>query len=157
MHRLIVVSIIVFSVAGCASSQPVNSEPEGKWVWTNEALYTQADAGLITDPELDHAFVVAKNTCKIQALQLPIPSPSCTQPPKQDCSSMPTGFAKGFCQGYNPGPRCDRTAVVAAQEAQVEIYDSCMMLEGWEREWHPSIASTDATDSDTRAGPNTID
>ena len=134
MIRLTCILSIIFLVAGCAAT---NTEPAGKWVWINPALYDQANAEAITDAQLNHAFVVAKNTCKIQALQVPIPSPSCTQPPKQDCSSMAERFGKGFCKGYNPGPTCDRTAVVAAQEAQVEIYDSCMFLSGWERDWEP--------------------
>ena len=156
MLRPTTVLFLAFMAFGCVTNPSGNNEPAGEWVWTNSALYSKADAGLITDAELNHEFVVSKNTCKIQALQLPIPSPSCTQPPKKDCSSMAEGFAKGFCSGYTPGRQCDRTSVVMAQEAQVEIYDSCMTLDGWERKWEPYDVSAEPLDTQIRVGPKTM-
>ena len=69
---------------------------------------------------------------------------------------MAEGFAKGFCSGYTPGRQCDRTSVVMAQEAQVEIYDSCMTLDGWERKWEPYDVSAEPLDTQIRVGPKTM-
>ncbi|WP_297533011.1 hypothetical protein [Thalassolituus sp.] len=102
-----------------------------EYEWINESLSRSVARGDLTQSEYDHSRVLADSVCEIEALKIPIPSPSCTQPPRQDCSGM-TGFAAGFCKSYTPKPRCDYTSVHAAKDAQDRVYGSCMKLKGWD-------------------------
>lgn len=124
--------VVVGLLTGCATVE----KPTGEWVWTHPELYAQAAAGEISEAELNHKFVISKSKCKIESLKIPVPSPSCTQPPRQDCTGK-TGFALVFCQSYTPPQRCDYSAVNAAKNAQIEVLNSCMQLAGWNRVWQP--------------------
>jgi hypothetical protein len=125
---------IALVLVSCAGKVP--PAPQGIWDWINPDLEASVSAGTTSRPQADHDFVVAKNTCKIEALKLPIPSPACWQPPPQDCTGK-VGFDLGFCQGYRPRARCDYSAVNAARQAQDEIFRSCMSLRGWSPVWVP--------------------
>lgn len=126
---------IALGVVACASKVP--PRPAGAWEWVNADLEASVAAGATARPQADHEFVVASNTCRIEALKVPIPSPACWQPPRQDCTGK-VGFDLGFCQGYRPPPRCDYSAVNEARRAQDEIFRSCMSLRGWSPVWVPS-------------------
>lgn len=127
--------LLILLLTGCTSNvQILSDKPKGKWVWINPALYKQVDSNAITNDEFDHKFVVSKNLCKIESLKVPVPSPSCTQPPRRNCSGL-TGFAAGLCSSYTPRVRCDYSSVNAAKNAQVEILKSCMKVAGWEKIW----------------------
>ena len=130
-----ILTIVALLISGCAN-QPL--QPKGEFKWENDILYSELEAGKVTPEQIKHKFVIAKNTCRIDALKVPIPSPSCTQPPRQDCTGQ-TGFALGFCQGYTPGPECDYSSVKAAKAAQEEIFESCMSLSGWIKIWVPFL------------------
>ena len=137
MKYQVLLSVLITGCASQPDSQPsAPPQPPGEYKWRNEQLYAQADAGIIQEAQLKHEFVLANNTCKIESLKVPVPSPSCTQPPRQDCTGL-TGFALGFCRSYAPQPRCDYSSVNAAREAQSEIYNSCMVLRGWTKTWMP--------------------
>lgn len=130
---------IALLLLGCGTQQAV--KPSGEYKWENRELYSKLARGETTNSRVDHDFVIAKNTCKVDALKVPIPSPSCTQPPRQDCFGK-TGFALGLCQTYTPSPQCDYSSVNAAYSAQGEIFDSCMMLQGWKKVWEPAVTAS---------------
>ena len=121
-------------MTGCGSSQK-NKKPTGEYVWTHPVLESKVNEGQITDKEAQHKFNIIKNKCKIEALKIPIPSPSCYAV-QRNCSGL-TGFAAGFCRGSGPIKRCNYSSVNAAEKAQVEIYDSCMAIDGWQKVWQP--------------------
>lgn len=140
-------------IAGCVNSpssvtdpNAAPSKPAGEWLWTNPELYALSKSGDLSQAELDHAFTLSKNKCKIQALQVSIPSPSCSTIPAPNCSGM-TGFALGMCLSQRPTQQCNYSSVNAAEEAQVEIFESCLGIEGWEKEW---ISVGSVTDPEAR-------
>ena len=131
--KILQLLLLVSLVTGCLSN-PVKKAPEGEYKWSNKKLYDSAEKGLTSWKEVDHQFVVDTNTCKIEALKIPIPSPSCTQAYRRDCSGL-QGFAAGICQSQSNKPRCDYSSVNAAYDAQKEIKESCLILRGWEKKW----------------------
>ncbi len=133
MKKLLILILPLIGLFGCAA-QKTTPEPTGKYVWTHPELYKQADFGKVSEAELDHEFLVAKSTCKIEKLKLPIPSPSCSTIPAPSCSGL-TGFALGMCQSRSSYQKCNYSSVNAARDAQNEIYESCMGLEGWKQKW----------------------
>lgn len=130
MKRLAIFACAMFF--GCAVQTNSLPEPQGEYKWRRSTT----DVDWVSESELRHEFIVATNTCKIEALKIPVPSPSCTQPPRKDCTGL-SGFARGFCLGYTPQRQCDYSATNTARRAQVEIYESCMILRGWEKVWVP--------------------
>lgn len=130
------VMAVIMVIAGCSKTSQFSNAPAptGQWVWNNPELYAKADLNLITDADLDKSFSSAKNQCRIEALRVPKPAPSCYQPPRMDCTGM-VGVSLGFCQAFTPPRECDYSGVNAAQEAQDSIYESCMSLAGWEKKW----------------------
>jgi hypothetical protein len=122
-------------LSGCSTP---HHQPTGEYVWINHNLYEQQEKGDITSADLDHEYLIAQSKCKIQSLQIPIPSPSCTARQVTSCAGL-AGLALGMCQGaqVNNSPVCDYSASNAAVEAQDQIYSSCMVLDGWDRVWQP--------------------
>ena len=120
LNMLLRAAIILFLLSACASEPVVPPAPQGEYQWNNPELYQKVRLGKMTNAELTYESTIAKNTCKIESLKIPIPSPSCTQPPRQDCTGL-GGFALGYCQGNTPQPRCDYSATNAARDAQIEI------------------------------------
>lgn len=135
MERYLLIIFGVLFLSGCAGKQvPQSDKPEGKFVWENPELYEKLYSGIISSKELDHKFIMSKNLCKIQSLQIAVPSPSCTQAPRQSCDGL-TGFSAGFCSSYSPPPTCNYSSVDAAKDAQKEIFNSCMSIDGWVSVW----------------------
>ena len=128
-------ALIVF-LQSCAS-QPKKEEPKGEWLWYHSELYSKLTSEQITNKEVDYIFTVARNKCKIEGLKVSIPSPSCYVVPA-NCEGL-TGFARGFCRGIGPKEKCNYSSVIAAKEAQTEITEACMELNGWELQWKPLI------------------
>jgi len=128
--------IVLFSVLLVTACQSTTTPPKptGVWQWDNVDVKAKERSGELTNAQASHQFTIEKSKCRIEGLKIPTPSPSCTQPPRQDCSHL-TGFSKGFCQGYTPQPRCDYSSVNAATDAQFEVYNSCMNVAGWTRRW----------------------
>jgi hypothetical protein len=120
--------------AGCGPHMGPSTNLKGEWRWTNDDLSAQRDSGSISTEQAQHEFTVVSSKCRIEALRIPIPSPSCTQPPRQDCAGM-TGFALGFCRSFIPPPQCDYSSVNAAKSAQFEVFESCLTLNGWRKVW----------------------
>lgn len=133
-----ILPLLSMILTGCATvgQQQEQTKPAGEFQWRNDKLYSAADRGELSSSELNHEFVTAQSQCKIEALKIPVPSPSCTQPPKQDCTGK-TGFSLGMCQRYVPNPRCDYSSVNAAYDAQNQVFESCMGLKGWSKIWVP--------------------
>lgn len=135
--KKVLLAPIVFYVISCATNAPAPPpRPTGEYVWTHSELYQKAGQGEISDAELKHAFITDKNKCKIEALQVPVPSPSCSTIAPPDCSRL-KGFAYGYCIGQRPRQECNYSSVDAAQNAQNEIFKSCMELGGWSQVWQP--------------------
>lgn len=130
-------SLFFLLVLTACQSTPPKSEPEGVWQWDNEEIRKKENSGEITSTQANHLFSIEKSKCKIEGLKVPIPPPSCTQAPKQNCSNL-TGFSKGFCQGYTPKPNCDYSSVNEAKDAQFKVFSYCMSLSGWSRIWVPN-------------------
>lgn len=136
----IIVSIALITLYGCTSTGIPPAEPAGRWVWTHDNLYRRANLGELTQAEINHEFTLIKNQCNIQALSIPIPAPACSTMPAKDCSGL-IGFAKGFCEGFGqPKQKCDYSSVKAAKAAQLEVFDSCMTVNNWNKTWEPSQA-----------------
>lgn len=138
MKRMMFVVLSLSIIGGCASHTTKAEKPTGEYQWQ----YRNPDNKQITAEWLRNESIVATNTCKIEALKVTAPSPSCTQraPVIQDCSGL-VGFAAGFCQSSNASARgrldCDYSATKAALNAQEEIYESCLALKGWDKVWVP--------------------
>lgn len=131
--------LIVIVATGCKTTKPHTQtieKPSGKWSWTNKALYDNPENSI---EMIKAEFTKIKATCVVEQAKVTIPSPSCVQPPKQDCTGK-TGFALGFCQTYTPAPKCDYSAVNAANDAKEELFNSCMVMNGWEKVWEDSNA-----------------
>lgn len=135
--KLAVIASICINSTGCVSTPP---PPKGDWLWVSPTQEQKVSRGELSSAEAKHEFVVDSNTCKIEGLKVPLPSPSCTQLPKQDCSNL-TGYQLGYCLTYTPQPRCDYSSLNAAQNAQKEIFNSCMAIKGWELKWFPEEPS----------------
>lgn len=124
------ISIMILSIllAGCATTY--KSYQFGSLTnshWNNYSLRDLPAA----DFQLE--FSKIKGGCNVEAYKLPVPSPSCVQPPKNDCTGM-TGFALGFCRGFTPSMKCDYSAVNIAKSARTEIFTNCMISKGWQLE-----------------------
>lgn len=123
--RIVAYVIFGWLLSGCATTyQTVQLDSLGESYWTNsQLLHLQS-----SDFQLE--FSKVKGKCNVEAYKLPVPSPSCVQPPRQDCTGL-TGFALGFCQSHTPQMKCDYSGVNAAKNARVEIFSSCMQASGW--------------------------
>lgn len=126
--------LVALSLMACQSTQQPQKEPTGSWLWSNAQLEESWNKGETTREQNGHQFFIDKAKCEIEKLKIPIPSPSCTQAHKQDCSNL-TGFAKGFCQGHSPQPQCDYSSVNAARKSQIVVFDSCLNVAGWVKRW----------------------
>lgn len=135
--KLAIGSILLISLlSGCAHQSPHTTKIEeqtGKWEWVHADHYTRAMKGEITWKQVDHYYSVDMNTCKIQSLQLPIPSPACSTIAAPDCRKE-TGFSLGACRAQTSYQKCDYSSVDSALDAQKKIKESCMNLKGWELE-----------------------
>ena len=129
---------IVLILQGCSSAPKIDEveAPKGRWLWVNPELYSKQFSGEISEKEVDYKFTISKNQCKVESLQVPVPSPSCYVIPAPNCAGM-TGFALGFCRSTPPREQCDYSSVNAAKDAQFEIFKACMQVDGWERKWVP--------------------
>ncbi len=124
------VSILIISllVVGCATTyKTYQFGPLTNSYWNNYSL-TDLPA---TEYQLE--FSKTKGECNVEAYKLQVPSPSCVQPPKANCTGK-TGFALGFCQSYTPPMKCDYSAVNIATAARNEIFTNCMISKGWQLE-----------------------
>lgn len=136
----IVVLALPLLLTGCVINLDGQSKqkPTGEYQWVNDKAFASHNNGELSFEEVDHLFVVAKSECTIESNKIPIPPPSCTQPPQQDCSKM-SGAALGFCQSGAMSSRqnCNYSSVNAAYRAQDEVFKSCMTLKGWKEKWFP--------------------
>ena len=124
------ISILCLSllVTGCATTyKTYQYGPLTNSYWNNYSIIDLPQA------EFQLEFSKTKGHCNVEAYKLPVPSPSCVQPPKDDCTGM-TGFALGFCQSYTPSMKCDYSAVNIAKDARNEIFKNCMISKGWQYE-----------------------
>lgn len=150
----IIVFLLALSFIGCATNQVKQAEPvtpAPKMVWSHEQLYEDARSGKIQWSEVDQRFLIDSETCKVQALQLPIPSPSCSTIPAPDCSGQ-VGFMLGACRAQTSYQKCDYSAVHAAYDAQNKIRHSCMVIKGWkwvETMENPSLSLVDRYSTST--------
>jgi hypothetical protein len=120
---------IITGCAGLTSDVNIVQLKElGSLKWTHPELTGLADS------KFQYEFTKTKGKCTSEAYKVAVPSPSCVQPPKQDCTGL-TGFAKGFCQNNIPAPNCDYSSVNAAKSARDEIFNSCMTANGWIKKW----------------------
>ena len=134
---------LMILLAACSSTTPPSNvylDELGEYYWNNEPLTS------LSFDKKNLELTKTKAGCTVQKLSVPIPSPTCVQPPKSDCSGL-EGFAKGFCQSYTPQPKCDYSAVNAAKQAQEEIWGACMIAEGWTLSF-----SSEGFGSDTSGG-----
>jgi len=136
----IFVLALTLLMAGCVVNldNQKSQEPQGEYKWVNDEAFDAYHAGKLSFEEVDHKFIVAKAECSIESNKIPIPPPSCTQRPRQDCSGL-SGFALGFCQSgaASGGQDCNYASVNAAYRAQDEVFNSCMTLKGWREKWFP--------------------
>ena len=122
--RILFLVTFIF-LTGCATTSQnseVYREPLGDYYWENPNYTESYNANL--------ELTKSKARCTVEKLQLPIPAPSCYQPPKQDCSGL-TGFAAGFCRSFVPPVQCDYSAVNAVKKAQEDIWNACMAADQW--------------------------
>ncbi|WP_299262914.1 hypothetical protein [uncultured Psychrosphaera sp.] len=128
--KAFLIILLIFILTACkTTTEP--AKPKGEWVWINTNLSNDSTTSKL---EYSKEFELTKATCSIESSKVQIPSPSCVQPPKQDCTGK-TGFALGFCQSYTPKPNCDYSSVNAAQDNKRKVFESCLTLNGWERVW----------------------
>jgi len=98
--------------------------------WVNEPLQERLKSEGGTQDMYELELNIAKAKCKIQALQVPNPGPSCSTV-GASCEGL-SGASAGLCaSGVMDRKRCDYTAQNAAVEAQEEIIDACMLIAGW--------------------------
>lgn len=136
--RIYLTAIAVALLCGCASVQKISPEEKKRRLaehkitifWSNPELEKGVDDGVIESDEYSYQYKILTAECTVQSKSISIPSPSCTQPPRQDCSGM-TGFALGFCRSYTPKARCNYESVNAAYDAQHIVYQACMERNGW--------------------------
>ena len=128
---------LVVLLAGCAAPAP-----KKHWEWWNQELVDQGKAGQIGIDEAKKRASLDFNTCKIESLKIPIPSPACTTPAYQDCSQVGGGvfggMAQGMCRNQQQQPVCDYSSVNDAREARGETFDACMATKGWQKKWFAS-------------------
>ncbi|MAE02299.1 hypothetical protein [Pseudoalteromonas lipolytica] len=151
--------ILVSLITGCnsTSNNPNNIQPVEENVWTSPTLSKRVSSGEITRSEELAIFNDSRASCKIESLKISVPSPSCVQPPRQDCSGL-TGFSKGFCQSYTPPPNCDYSAQNQAYAAQKQVFDLCMNKLGFflEGKSTNSIAAKNKPEEDIKDIVNSI-
>ena len=132
MKKLGIAAAILF-IGGCKTTP----EPTGQWLWEDPVLYDRLDRGEITPEEVNQTFLITKSKCKIEALKVPLPPPSCVQQAAPSSCASSGALVKGFCQGFYSQPRCDYTAYNAAKQAQSEIFENCLQVAGWVKFWKP--------------------
>lgn len=129
--RWLVFALLLSSHAPVAMAQDSRT-------WSHHELYQKAYDGLLTAPDLDRAFEVSQSRCKIEAMKVSVPAPSCVQRQVEGCFGL-SGMALGRCQALQDSQRslgqlaCDNSAASAAYEAQDAIFENCMVVEGWTR------------------------
>lgn len=125
MNTRILLFTTFFLLNACASTNQITEvyrEPLGEYYWENPNFVGSDNANL--------ELTKSKARCTVEKLKLPVPAPTCYQPPRQDCSGL-TGFAAGFCKSYVPPMQCDYSAVNAVKKAQEDIWSSCMTADQW--------------------------
>jgi hypothetical protein len=133
--RLVKIFFIFFLqlvLVGCAANKEIPLGPLGKYSWENNEL------GTAPHPKKQSELIRSKARCNVESLKLQIPSPSCWQPQRQDCTGL-TGFSAGFCRSYIPPRECDYSSVNAAKNAQKNIFISCMRVNGWRKSWKRGV------------------
>lgn len=131
----IIIAWAALLILGCGSTPVkqnthITEPPKPEMVWTHDQLYADSEAGKIAFEEVNHRFLVDSETCKIQGLQVPIPSPSCSTVQPPNCDSM-DAVSKTLCLMQRPYQDCDYSSVNAAYDAQRRITESCMKIRGW--------------------------
>ena len=127
LTSVILASLLVFLSAGCATTP---SEPITPMEWVNEPLFERLKSEGGTQDTVALELKIAKAKCKIQALQVPNPGPSCNTV-GASCEGL-SGFNAGLCEsGAMDRKRCDYSAQNAAVEAQEEIFEACMLIADW--------------------------
>ena len=125
----------MIALTGCATnSQNIQNKPTGSTFWSNPDHLEQVEKGVMTQQQYEHKWILAESECEIEALKVPIASPSCTVTPAPNCQGL-TGFALGFCRSQTSQRHCDYSAVNASKNAQERIFSSCLRLKGWKSEW----------------------
>ncbi len=138
--------LLLAFVVGCSSHTHKAEKPHGEYKWH----YRNPDKKELSKSDLENELLMSTNACKIEALKIVAPSPSCTSSPGylQSCSGL-VGFARGMCDASNSRAlgriKCDSSATDEARSNQKQIYTSCMILRGWESVWVP-----DETDNKTK-------
>ncbi|MDQ2077475.1 hypothetical protein [Marinimicrobium sp. ABcell2] len=128
---------VALIASGCAHKRTASpADPGGSWGFLSRDTMERLNAGEIERYQASAEYQQVNAHCTIESQKIPVPSPSCVQPPRNDCSQM-SGFALGLCQGYTPAPSCDYTATNEARAAKDRVYESCMQAAGWEMFWVP--------------------
>lgn len=118
--------MLSISLSGCVTTyKTYEFGPLTNSYWNNYSLND------LPPTEYQLEFSKNKGECNVEAYKLQVPSPSCVQPPKNDCSGK-TGFALGFCQSHTPSMKCDYSAVNIAKAARNEIFTNCLIAKGWQ-------------------------
>jgi hypothetical protein len=123
-----------FFLIGCAGSP---SQPDLEVKWDNKKLITDVRAGKIAMSDFDGQLVMDKNGCMIEAMKIPIPSPSCTQRSSPGSFNTGNSVLNSYMAGAaaTRGPDCDYSSVKYAHKAQEQVFFSCMTLRGWDDIW----------------------
>ena len=117
--RIFFYSFVLF-IASCASTPSGPPPPQEFWFHPERLSLAGSQEDLRKQEIL---FEREFNECKVEMYKIAIPAPTCTV---QDCTGK-TGFALGFCQGYNP---CDYSAVNSAKNSRTEVLQACMGSKG---------------------------
>ena len=126
---MIVSVLFVGCLGGYSSKHRSIAMPEcWKDVWIRDGFSARPWE---TATESRKELFEADNTCRIEALKVPVPSPACSSPPTHSCGGL-TGWQLAVCQTEQErSPRCDYSSVDAAVAAQREVHTRCMALRGW--------------------------
>lgn len=154
-RNLLTVLTITLIATGCASKPP---KPKMVEQWSNPKLRAQVSSGRISDQDYQDRWIEDQAACRIDAKRVVVPSASCVQPPKDDCSRL-VGFARGFCESQTPEPVCDQTGVERALKDQSETLNDCLIVRGWRMqlvEGSPKETSSPTKDAANPRGQSSV-
>jgi len=122
----------IFFISSCAAPHKQYEFGKlGDYYWNNDAL-SDLPANLFKEE-----FTKIKGSCDVEVEKLPIPSPTCVLPAKNECSLM-TATGLGMCYSA-PVMKCDTRAVNVAKKDREGIFSRCMQKHDWQLEWKPGI------------------
>lgn len=108
--------------------------------WINDVLDPKILSGQLSSREAANQLKLDKHQCMLEALKIPVPSPSCTQRSYNPGISTGNSVFDAYQHGAavaraNMGPDCDYSSVRYATKAQEDVFWSCMSVKGWEQIW----------------------